>query len=455
MKKNEISGEWQQQREMISNEADHLDMLLHKNNPPSIYGANTLVGHLDSVTITDEDIASFQTDLLDNHSIGGEASYNDDEIKCITYAKLQQLSRGGSGITLDLYDYLMDNVSKQSFPYHVPKTSSYSAGDVIPAAHWAKEITSILAEQHDYKMQRKEALSLINGSFIHAGIALSKVKKLQSIWSLYNFNSIKYGELLDDRPCMTDMLSGKEDTMKYPIKWLEEADINNENHDIQYPVSIRAYPQVSSALLNSVVSFIESVEEQLQRQSDNPLISTNSDIPASQGSFLAPMMTLSTSQLIEALLLAMWQTERRIHFLLSGNIKDVPLNARKGNKDLGFIQVPKLVSAKLEDARLTSGRRTFASGGSTSYGIEDLWSNGLITLDHLEYILESFNTILAIEYELLQFINDNFLKGSNFKAQEEKFKDEGQLRERYLDTINKNNYQTLPIDYHLFPFDEE
>lgn len=453
--KRTIPKQWESARERINKDANHLDNMLKRTSPPKIYGVNTLVGHLDNVSINEQEVNAFQHELLENHAIGIGESYSDYEIKCITYAKLHAFSLGGSGITPDLYDHLVRIVKEQKFPLHVPKSSSYSCGDVIPASHWASEITAKLHKEYKYDLKRKEGLSLINGSFVHVGIAIAKLSHIQSVLALYNFNSVQYAKILNNNQdtYTKNVLLNEDDSMHLPLHLLKEASEIDWQYNVQHPVSIRSYPQVASALFNSIKSYMNAIEEQLTRRSDNPIVLFEEDTPISQASFLAPMISLATSQLMDALLLTMWQVERRVHFLLSGEISGIPLNARDKDNQLGYIQVPKLISAKLEESRLQSGRRTFASGSSTSYGIEDIWTNGLSVLETLDDLCKNMNTMMAIELSLLLQINDRFLKKLSFDERFQKYIDIKNFKDQYTRLIDDHEKQQIPINYDLQPFD--
>lgn len=449
-----IPNEWYYAIERIKMDADHLNTMLQASDPPPIYGVNTLVGHMDNVHLSKEEINNFQDYLIANHSLGIGDYYNEFEVKCISYAKLHFYALGGSGITPALYKHLLTVMEEGSLKARIPKHSSYSSGDVIPAAHFASDLSDILKEKFNYQLQRKEGLSLINGTFIHVGLAIASYLQTQPVWALYNFNSLQYIQLLNIQTSnfSPELTTNQNDTLHIPLEWASNSIDQEGFKDIQDPVSIRTYPQVASAMLQSIRMFGHSIDEQLGRRSDNPLVVYEEKNALSQGSFLAPMISLSTSQLIEGLLLMMWQTERRIHFLLSGKIDSIPLNASTAKDPLGFIQVPKLVTAILEESRLIGGRRTFASGSSTSYGIEDLWSNGLASLDILNKLIENMNRILAIELTLFAHINHRFLQDDQFHNLFAKYIQAGPIRKQY-EKIAKDNIQLkLPITYIWEPF---
>lgn len=393
-------SEWSAARSRIDLDSQHLDQMISSGPPPLIYGVNTLVGHLDTNLIDADEIQRFQMQLIENHSLGGPPYFSDFETACFTYCKIQALSLGGTGITPELYDIALTAAMDSSFRPLVPKGCSYSCGDVIPGAHWARALSDYAAENHSYRLRRKEGLALINGAYIHVGLGLSQIPSITSAWSAYLYasrvsasvcsaNSSNYTEFLTDVETDPVRLLAAEMRISQPD--------NAQDYVRQDPVSIRAFPQIAGALYQAIEAYYDALDQALLRRSDNPLIMVESNHPLSQASFLTPMVTLATGQLIEAVLLTMWSIERRVHHLLSGMVPAVPMNGSISRIDLGFIQVPKLLTAILEEARLFAGRRSFASGSSTSYGIEDIWTQGLSTLETLTSVCRALARTLAIE----------------------------------------------------------
>lgn len=455
LKEQTIPSSWYLATKRIKQDEKHLDEILKASKPPMIYGVNTLVGHLDHVNLTDQEINQFQQYLLHNHMLGGEESFSNFEVDCISYIKMHDLSLGGSGITLELYNHLLMLMEKGQFNVaNIPKNASYSCGDVIPGAHWANGVSDLLRENFSYQLQRKEGLSLINGSFIHVGIAVAKVLVIQPLWSLYNHNSLYYIDILNSNQSnfSEHLVTNKHDSMINSLNWAKTKANSEGEQKIQDPMSIRSYPQVSSAFSNSIIAFSNAIEEQLSRRSDNPLVVHEEKETLSQASMMAPMISLATGQLIESMLLVMWQIERRLHFLLSGSIENIPQNGSSSDDPLGLIQVPKLVSAILEETRLKAGRRTFASGSSTSYGIEDIWTNGLTTLDTLQLVSDNMNQILAIELSVILKIKNEILETDDDLRHFSEYNNN--FRNQYKKIAIDNKHFELPISYDLSPFDQ-
>jgi hypothetical protein len=87
----------------------------------------------------------------------------------------------------------------------------------------------------------------------------------------------------------------------------------------------------------------------------------------------------------------------------------IALDASTPSDKLGLIQYPKIMTALVEDARLKLGRRTFASGSCTSYGVEDLWTNGLSTVSQLDQLMVYYLELLSVEFFILASLRKRYV----------------------------------------------
>ena len=165
--------------------------------------------------------------------------------------------------------------------------------------------------------------------------------------------------------------------------------------DVQDPVSMRAIPQVLETWGVAVDDFLEETNHLLFKPSCNPFVYERHAFPISQASFLAPTLSVKTGALVEAALFVMWAVLGWTKHLLSGRVDGVPRDGSTAASPLGLIQHPKLMQAICEKARIDLGRRTFAAGSDTSYGIEDIWTNGLFALAQLEQGLDELQGLFC------------------------------------------------------------
>jgi histidine ammonia-lyase len=394
-----VPAAWREAEPRVAADAAALDALLRGPASPAVYGVTTLVGHLDDRRLPPEEMARFQEELLRNHALGSAPYYPECEAACVGYCKAHFYSLGGSAVSPELFRRLRAAVADVAFRPRIPQSCSYSCGDVIPAAHWGLDLLQYLRREKPYRLRPKEGLSLINGCFVEAGVALARLPEVQSTWLAYLVAGRMNARLCRaNRSDYSPLLAtDNADPIRVVSALVRDEAAGEREEGRQDPVSVRAFPQVAAALAEAVTGYLDALDQTLSRRSDNPLVLHEAPEPLSQASFLAPRLALAAGQLIEAWLLALWSAERRLHWLLSGRVPGVPLNGSPDEGGLGFIQVPKLATAVLEETRLLAGRRTFASGSSTSYGIEDLWSFGLETLNVLTGVLRNARRLLAIE----------------------------------------------------------
>lgn len=381
-------------KERLIKEERHLHYLLEKGEV--IYGANTLVGHKDEHKLTSEEFAEMQEYLINNHCLPSDDYFSSFESRCIGFVKAHHISLGHTGISYELFEEIKKALSKESFKPLIPKTSSYSCGDVIPGAHWSKSLLSQIRKTKQYKLKPKEGISLINGCFVHLGYGVALLKELESFWYIYLFNSQlnTYLSLANPTNYNSEISKNVNDAVTTMLSFIKT---KNTNKSVQDPVSLRSFPQISGAVYQTLLNYLDALDKALSRPSDNPLISLKEGNALSQGSFVAPYFSLVTGQLIDAVLMILWSVEQRFHNLLGGKVHGIPQDGVTAKDPLGFIQVPKQMTAILEHLRTIGSRRIFASGHSTSHGVEDFWSYGVTSLDILKTVLEGAKKILTLE----------------------------------------------------------
>lgn len=374
-----------------------------KNPDFLIYGFNTLAGHRDDALLDSRSAQGFQQDLIRNHLLGCAPWYDPDVAICITKAKVLQISNGGSIVSPDLYDALIDLIEDAEFQPKVPKNSSYSCGDVIPGAHWAHSALHRLASTGaGIRLQPGEGMALINGSFVHVGLIMSSIARIRRLRDLacLSIRSDMHVCQADPRmiDCWTSIPHDEPETIA-ALRWIRSG-LSVATSASQWPVSFRAIRE-SIGLLNSALKTIEgALDSALRQPSNNPLVIANAEhdatIPHPQASFLQPHLVLATSNVIEALKFFAWGHVNRMKWMLSGHVEGIPTDGQMNEKDLAFIQWPKLSQAVLEATRMRSSMTPLSFGGDTSYGVEDIWTNGVAQHDVLTSVLDDVERLIAI-----------------------------------------------------------
>ena len=385
---------WTAGAERLAAEHRHLQALVREPGV-RVYGANTLVGHRDGETAAEP--AAMTAEILDTHCLGSAPWHDSHTARCIGYAKLYSWAAGLSGVSPELFDGVRRLVTTEGFHPKVPRGSSYSCGDVIPASHWARSVLDELSRQGSHVAEPGEAMALINGSFVHVGQAVAMVARLErasalALESAALFHSAARANTSNLYFVATAERAWASEAVRYVV---DRARRPLAAADAQDPVSLRAIPQVLETWGNAVGGFLEEVNYLLFKPSCNPFIDERHPFPISQASFLAPTLSIRTGALIEAALFLMWAALGWTNHLLSGRVPGIPRDGATPDSPLGLIQCPKLMTAVCEKARMDYGRRVFAAGSGTSYGTEDLWTNGVLTLMQLEGALNELESLLS------------------------------------------------------------
>jgi histidine ammonia-lyase len=396
--------------------ASYRDLLsfLAENPDRAVYGISTYPGHRDARRSSGD--RDFQEALLDGHAISVEEPYEAFEARCIGYAKAYAIAAGGTPISPALYDGICRAITDPRFAPEVPRFSSYSCGDVIPASHWAQALLRHLDPPH--ALGPGEAMGLINGAFVHVGVASALARRLKRFWGLFIATSQAGASLCAANPRNFNLAAGAENAIGAEMTRYVAHGLAKRQSDVpQDAVSIRALPQVLDALAKAIEFSCAELDRLLRLPSGNPMLLPDPDSgrsePHPQGSFMSPALTIATSAVIDALLLCGWCSVSRTKYLLSGRARAVPQDGIVKGAGIGFIQWPKLMQATLEDARMVASRRPFASGGATSMGIEDLWSFGTLTNESLRSVLERLERLLCLELTLCELLSRRFRKGSS------------------------------------------
>ncbi len=399
-----VLAELSEARAHIAEQYQAFEDIMAADAPPHIYGVNTLPGHREGEPMPADFASSYQRNLIHNHCLTQTEFVDGETAHFIHLAKCLTISAGGALISPDLYQILLDLSADPDFAPQIPAGASYSSGDVIPAAYWAR---SVLAARPDYDLKPGEGMALINGAFVHIGTALAGFSRLEKAWTTYLDTTRQF---LRHVPANDAFLThASHPRVEAALRFITETSGYPAPGDLQPPVSVRAIPQTLSAFHTSIAGFARELLASLSQPSSNPRIGKTGQgdvriLPS--GSFVAPSLSLATGQVIDSVLMLGWTLVRRMEYFLSGQVEGVARDGTGPNDPIGLIQWPKLAAANLEHMRMLHSRRVFASGGATSYGVEDFWTYGMIVAQQLSGCLDTLMDILELEQTIQREVRE-------------------------------------------------
>lgn len=327
----------------VQNCRDYLDKKL-EDNEAAIYGVNTGFGSLCKVKISAGEIEQLQYNLIRSHACGTGDIIQDDIIRLMLLLKIQSLSYGHSGVSVNTVNRLADLFNLHILPVIYAQGSLGASGDLCPLAHMSMaligegevrfeneiQLSADVLQRiglSPIKLQSKEGLALLNGTqFIsaHAVYCLLKAQKLTQLADLIACLSLEAWE------CRHEPFLPGIHALRNQIGQIAVAqNILNILHDsetffmpkeqVQDPYSFRCIPQVHGATRDAVDYCRQIVEREINGVTDNPNVFPDDDLIISGGNFHGQPLAISLDLLAIAVSELANISERRIYRMLSGS----------------------------------------------------------------------------------------------------------------------------------------
>ncbi|RRQ46240.1 histidine ammonia-lyase [Chryseobacterium sp. SC28] len=407
-------------REQIINSYQNVQKIVASDR--TVYGINTGFGSLCDTKISEPETAQLQHNLIISHAVGVGKPVDKNISKIMIIAKIHALSKGFSGVSLEVIERLILMLEKDIIPV-VPEQGSVGAsGDLAPLAHlvlpllglglvWENdkviEAAKVLKKHQmkPLKLGPKEGLGLINGTqFIlaHAITGLSKFEYLLDLADIAAAMSLEAyrgsaspfkKELHDIRP-----FDGSRKVAERMRHLLKDSD-NLKSHEfcdrVQDPYSIRCVPQVHGASRNAFEHLKQLTNTELNSVTDNPII-LSAEESISGGNFHGQLLALPLDYCALAAAELGNISDRRSYLLLEGKFGLPKLLTESSGLNSGMM-IPQYTGAALVSENKTLCFPASADSIPTSLGQEDHVSMGSISGRKFNQILGNLENILAIE----------------------------------------------------------
>ncbi|MBU3006179.1 histidine ammonia-lyase [Paraglaciecola arctica] len=391
----------------------------------TVYGINTGFGLLANTKIAESELELLQRSIVLSHAAGIGDFMSEDVVRLLLLLKINSLSRGYSGIRLQVIEALITLYNKEIYPAIPEKGSVGASGDLAPLAHMSVVLLgegeviyqgSKISAEHALKiaglekiaLAPKEGLALLNGTQASTAFAL---KGLFCAENALN-SSIAIGALsveaalgsrvpFDKRIHEARGHQAQTDVAAAYRALLKESSIGH-SHDhcekVQDPYSLRCQPQVMGACLQQMRYAAETLVVEANGVSDNPLVFADSGDILSGGNFHAEIVAMTADMLAIALSEIGALSERRMALLIDSHLSGLPpFLVDNGGVNSGFM------IAQVTSAALASENKTLAHPASidslpTSANQEDHVSMATFAGRRLWDIFENVAGILAIEW---------------------------------------------------------
>lgn len=404
----------------VQKSRDYLDKKMELSDQPT-YGINTGFGSLCNVKITSENLTQLQENLVVSHACGTGDKVNPEIVKLMLLLKIQSLSYGKSGVSLNLIYRLIDFYNAGVLPVVYEQGSLGASGDLAPLAHLSLPLlgkgevydegkiipAAEMLKKFDWQpleLQSKEGLALLNGTQFmsaHAVFSLLKSYKLSYMADLigaisidaFDCNMSPYDPLVHEvRPHR-----GQVKTAARIREFLEGSEIAKETKkNVQDPYSFRCIPQVHGATKDTLEFVYQTVKTEINSVTDNPNIFVDEDKIISGGNFHGQPLALAMDYLAIAMAELANISERRTYQLVSG-LRDLPMFlVEDPGLNSGFM-IPQYTAASIVSQNKQLCTPASIDSIVSSNGQEDHVSMGANSATKLIKVIENVDSVLGIE----------------------------------------------------------
>lgn len=409
-----------------------------------IYGVNTSMGGFANYLVPIKYATEMQNNLLSSVASNVGEYFEDSVVRAAMLARIISLSKGVSAISLGNFMILVEMFNKKIFPCIPQKGSLGASGDLGPLAFialvatgkWkAKYNGKIMSGSKAMKKARvslmtlsyKEGLALINGTSAMAGLGAINWYRANSLLNIYEFISALSFEGLETKTKPFDpkvherklhqgqnlfaqrlwkiladsKLAVNEKSTEKNIQQKNKNELQNLDTQIEDAYSLRCSPQILGPIYDNLKFIGETLENEINSSSDNPLVIAEEGDVFHNGHFHGQYISMAMDNLSICLTTLSNLSDRRIdRFMDKHNSNGLPafLCKEKPGIRLG------LMGGQFMSTSITAENRSLCTPLSiqslTSTGdFQDIVSFGLIAARRCSEILD--NTFYIVSFELL------------------------------------------------------
>jgi tyrosine 2,3-aminomutase len=408
-----------------------------------IYGVTTAFGELVHMSIPPHHETELQENLLRTHASGGGPVFSDDVVRAMLLARLNCLSKGYSGISVDALRLMAEMLNRRVHPV-VPQQGSLGAsGDLAPLSHLAlpligagrvryrgeiRDSAEVLAEEglRPVRLGYKDGLALINGTSGMTGaasLALVATERLMrlSLWASATFLQAMRGSTsaFHSRGHALKNHRGQSGVAAAMCHLLEGSDLTREHADVMQQISavegvgdrvadhshylqdaytLRCIPQILGPVVDAAEYCRRIVEEELNSCNDNPLVFESPETIFHGGHFHGQYVAMACDFLNISITEIGVLAERQLNRLLDPHLnKPYPAFLAMGVQGLfcglqGAQYLATSIASENLDLAAPASVKTIPSNGQN----QDVVSMGLISARKSLQLAENVHTITSV-----------------------------------------------------------
>lgn len=329
-----------------------IQSIVSKGSP--VYGVNTGFGKLASVRIDAADLATLQRNLVLSHAVGVGDVLPVPIVRLIMALKLASLGQGASGVRWTTIQHLEACLAARFIPGIPHQGSVGASGDLAPLAHLTAALMGVgrhcsvlgqavlppdqaLAEAglEPLVLGPKEGLALLNGTQVSTALALTGLFEAEAvlraalITGALSTDAAKGSDgPFDQRIHALRRHRGQRDAAA-SLRALMAGSAIRASHlvgdaRVQDPYCLRCQPQVMGACLDLLRHAAQTLADEANGVSDNPLVFADTGEVISGGNFHAEPVAFAADMIALALCEVGSIAERRIAMLIDPALSGLP-----------------------------------------------------------------------------------------------------------------------------------
>ena len=390
-----------------------------------VYGINTGFGKLASVRIADADLATLQRNIVLSHAAGVGEPMAVPIARLMLALKLASLAQGASGVRRETVELLAAMLDKGLVPVVPAQGSVGASGDLAPLAHMAATMIGVgeifvggerrpaaaaleSAGLKPLALGPKEGLALLNGTQFSCAYALAGLFEAERLFRAALVTGALSTEAargsdtpFDPRIHALRRQRGQVEVAD-ALRTLVQGSAIRESHRendarVQDPYCLRCQPQVMGAVLDLLRQAAQTLTDEANGVSDNPLIFADTDEALSGGNFHAEPVAFAADMIALAICEIGSISERRIAMLTDPALSGLPafLTPHPGLNS-GFM-IPQVTAAALVSENKQRAYPASVDSIPTSANQEDHVSMAAHGARRLVAMAENLANVVGIE----------------------------------------------------------
>ena len=389
-----------------------------------VYGLTTGFGKFANVSISTEETAQLQKNLIMSHTCALGKPYETKYVRAAMLLRANSLSRGNSGIRLETLQTLVDMLNAGIHPIVPEKGSVGASGDLAPLSCIALGLIGMgkveyKGEIMDAKdafdaaglkpvvLASKEGLALNNGTQMLTAVGLNTLYDAMNLMKIADIAGAMTGEALhaiakaydpkthalrghkgqmDVAENMRNLLAGSKNALPlHPTK-------------VQDPYSQRCLPQIHGASRDAINYVYEAVSREINAVTDNPIVFPDDDEVISGGNFHGQPMALAFDFLKIAISELANVSERRQERLVNPALSEgLPaVLVKNGGLNSGYM-IAQYASASMVSENKVYDHPACVDSIPTSANQEDHVSMGSTSARTAAMVLDNAQKVIGIE----------------------------------------------------------